>query len=362
MRHHHNRGGVHSSAKKIIFVIFCIALLVVLGILLYIYKQDETERKQYYEALSRQIVEEQRAEKAEAARVAEIRARIPGVVCWGDSLTAGAGGEGITYPKVLSELLSANNYITTTVINMGVGGENTREIMARAGALNIVLTEDMTIPADPIAVQVFFAASDGSKIAILRQGDGGATNVSISGIEGRLSIQQESCTAKEYTYWFTRKTAGGTVVVPSGTQIINDGSYLYTDYIPVVFIGQNGGWDNPASLTEQQQAILDTCGKNKDHFIIIGLTTGEASSREELEATMQSHWGAHYVNLREALCNEELLVNYGVELNAADVKLIDKGVVPEAIRSDGVHFNATGYTIIGNIIYQRIIELGYIER
>lgn len=156
MRHHHNRGGgVHSSAKKIIFVIFCIALLVVLGILLYIYKQDETERKQYYEALSRQIVEEQRAEKAEAARVAEIRARIPGVVCWGDSLTAGAGGEGITYPKVLSELLSANNYITTTVINMGVGGENTREIMARAGALNIVLTEDMTIPADPIAVQVF---------------------------------------------------------------------------------------------------------------------------------------------------------------------------------------------------------------
>ena len=55
-------------------------------------------------------------------------------------------------------------------------------------------------------------------------------------------------------------------------------------------------------------------------------------------------------------------MNYGVELNAADVKLIDKGVVPEAIRSDGVHFNATGYTIIGNIIYQRIIELGYIER
>ncbi len=69
--------------------------MVVLGILLYIYKQDETERKQYYEALSRQIVEEQRAEKAEAARAAEIVSRIPRCPSGAIRRIAGAGGEGI---------------------------------------------------------------------------------------------------------------------------------------------------------------------------------------------------------------------------------------------------------------------------
>ncbi len=42
----------------------------------------------------------------------------------------------------------------------------------------------MTIPADPTMLQVFFAASDGSKIKNLYAVIfGGATNVSISGIE-----------------------------------------------------------------------------------------------------------------------------------------------------------------------------------
>ena len=33
---------------------------------------------------------------------------LPGIVCWGDSLTAGYGGEGVSYPSTLSKLVNEN--------------------------------------------------------------------------------------------------------------------------------------------------------------------------------------------------------------------------------------------------------------
>ena len=56
----------------------------------------------------------------------------PNITCWGDSMTAGAGGGGTTYPAVLQSLLTAAGY-TSTVFNRGVGGENAPTICARAG-------------------------------------------------------------------------------------------------------------------------------------------------------------------------------------------------------------------------------------
>ncbi|WP_290092344.1 hypothetical protein [uncultured Dubosiella sp.] len=38
---------------------------------------------------------------------ASFKESIPGIICWGDSLTAGAGGDGVTYPNVISSELSS---------------------------------------------------------------------------------------------------------------------------------------------------------------------------------------------------------------------------------------------------------------
>ena len=59
---------------------------------------------------------------------------IPGIVCYGDSLTYGSGGEGVSYPSVLEECLRKNR-IYIPVVNMGIGGENTVTIAGRAGAI-----------------------------------------------------------------------------------------------------------------------------------------------------------------------------------------------------------------------------------
>lgn len=334
-------------------------------------KQKADEKAAYYERINREerdrIIARQEAEdaakKAEQERIAAILERIPGIVCWGDSLTAGAGGSGTTYPNVLAKRLADGGYATTVVKNMGVGGESTQGIMARAGALDILLSSELVIPAKREAVQVTFAASNGSGLALLRQGSGGASNVTIKGIEGTLSIQQESYLSKEYSYWFTRKRSGRETVVPAGTQIVNDGSVLYTDYIPVIFMGQNGGWGNdPQQLIQQQQAILDTCGKNQKNFIILGLTSGTAESRRALETAMAEHWGKQYINLREALCNQAWIESFDLKCTDSDIASIQKGEVPQILRTDGVHFNATGYTMIGNLLFDRLVELGFVEK
>ena len=46
--------------------------------------------------------------------------------CWGDSMTAGQGGSGVSYPRVLKELTGF------PVNNFGVSGENTYEIVDRS--------------------------------------------------------------------------------------------------------------------------------------------------------------------------------------------------------------------------------------
>ena len=46
--------------------------------------------------------------------------------CWGDSMTEGYGSDGLTYPDVLGQLTGM------TVRNLGVGGEDSREILKRS--------------------------------------------------------------------------------------------------------------------------------------------------------------------------------------------------------------------------------------
>lgn len=53
------------------------------------------------------------------------------IICWGDSLTYGQGGNDVTYPLVLADML---NY---EVINYGIQGETAKQIAIRAGALTM---------------------------------------------------------------------------------------------------------------------------------------------------------------------------------------------------------------------------------
>ncbi len=372
-----------------IAMILSIVLIVILGVLLVIDGQQNKKLAQELEDAAKQQNLEKKAffeaVKNEHDSDLEIISQyLPGIVCWGDSLTAGAGGNGVTYPKVLQALIVENicqpydlkslfeskyaylveseDYkVDIPVVNMGVGGENTLTIAGRNGAIPFVISEPLEIPAERTSVQVHFTSKDGQNVAPLRQGKAGIDSVTIGGIEGTLSISQESFTSEEYAYYFTRSVSGESKQIEPGTEIVTAASSQYLDYITVIFMGQNGGYADIEDLIRQQRAIIDHQTANQDRFIIVGLHTGTRESRRELEEAMQEEYGEHYINLREYMATQAM-ADAGLEPTAQDRILMEQGSTPASLLlSDALHFNATGYELIGKLVYSKLNTLGYFE-
>lgn len=307
---------------------------------------------------------------------------LPGVVCWGDSLTAGIGGEGITYPLVLQQLIKENildsfnsknivglnhglfknyeyNLGIVPVVNMGVGGEDTKTIMGRNGAMPFHVKNDFQIPANTEPVEINI---DGG--TPLRQGTTGMESVEISGIPGIIDIEQESYMASEYKYYFHRNESGTAVEVKAGTEIITSGSGMYLDYLTIVFMGENGGYADVSELIEQQMAIVGHQTVNAERFIIVGSHTGTEEEKSEFESAMEEEYGDKYINLRAYMSSQGIedvkeILDVEIELTEKDKKMIGQGMTPESLLSDTVHFNQYGYELIGHLIYERMDELGY---
>ncbi len=352
---------LENSGKKFIKIVLAFVIVITLFVMLIFFanqkRAKEEKRLQEYQEI---YVQEQEAirnkEEREAIRIQKILEEIPGIVCWGDSLTAGAGSK-VSYPKALSEKLVNEEYLTTNVINLGVGGENTNAIMARAGAIDIITVNSFTIPEKSTMVEVTFTGLNGTNLVPLKL-NSESFKATISGIEGVLSHEKS-----DGKFYFKRNVQGEEVKVAAKTKIIHEQSQLYKDYIPVIFMGQNGGWNKePSLLINQQQAILDKCGKNRGNFIIIGLTSGDDSSNAKLEAAMEKHWGEHYINLRKTLCDEKVLTDYGIKCTKEDTESMKKGIVPACVRSDEIHYNESGYRILANTVFEKMVSLEYVKK
>ena len=283
---------------------------------------------------------------------------IPEIVCIGDSLTAGTGGEGVSYPSYMEELLWEDS-LYIPVRNLGVGGENTVTIAGRMSALPFKVS-GFTLPADTTPVEISFLAEKNKSIAPLRQGEAGLNPCRIAGVEGRISIEQEDPKSAEYTYYFTRTESGEEVAVEEGTTVETNAKDAYKDGIFIVFMGENGGFDSIEDLVAQQKAILSLQEKNKGKYIVVGITSGTAAERAELEAAMRAEYGERYVNLREYLSSDGVY-DAGIEPTESDLAQMAEGKIPDCLLSDDVHFTKKGYTVIAKKLYAYMMELGYFD-
>ena len=342
--------------KKVQFTILIfltgIALILLLGGL---HKEKIEKNKIAERATAYNIKHKEREEKVNSIEQA-IYKDTPGIIVWGDSLTAGAGGEGTNYPDVLQRSIKTNIY-TIPVINMGVGGEDTPTIMGRAGSVPFVVSS-FTIPKDTSKVEITIKSSNGNNVFPLRQGDNGLNTVTINGITGIITIEQASYTSQESTYYFNRTEPGNSVNIADSTIITSNSWADYQNYIPIVFMGQNGGWnENPEELIAQIKSIL-SMDKWNDKYLVLGLTSGTTESRAVLESAMESEFGNQYINLRKYIVQNGLeIVNF--EATVADINAINEGAIPLSLLSDPIHFNSLGYKVIGQAIYDRMMKLGY---
>lgn len=284
------------------------------------------------------------------------------IVCLGDSLTAGAGGGGTRYTTVLQTLVGSD-YL---VANRGVGGENVPTIAARQGSVPSVLPFDVVLPASAsTTVQV---ATNSTRlhnmlfpeVSISPLLQGNTTNVNpvyVDNIECTLIREGEGTGVN----WSLKRNINGSsdAILKQGTPILMRDAYTYhAPYAAIIFVGQNGGYSSSTeNLIDYQKRIVDFYGTS--NYLILGLTSGTAESREELENAQLASFGNRYVNLRH-LISKYGLIDADLEPTQDDIDAMAVGSIPPSLLFDAVHFNAYGYTVIGKYVNDRLKQLNII--
>ena len=309
------------------------------------------------------------------------------LVCWGDSLTAGAGAENNTaaatavtntlvgkgfedkwsamsrcnYVQMLQTLLGSGY----DVVNCGVGGENIKSILARQGAYPAFIDKSIVLP-----------AAAGNKVQItkdsdlcsmfdrtpnvfpLLQGAGNSVNpVSVEGIPCTLSVTGTNSTRRNY--FLTRiKNADKDIEIPAGTPLIMTGSKAYrnTDFA-ILWCWQNGGYANDEALLSMLKSAVAHISTN--NYIIIGLHSGNQSSRSAQEYALEREFGDKFFNWRRYV-STLALADFGITATAEDEQAMAVGACPKSLLSDAVHLNKAGYMILGYKLYERMTDLGYV--
>lgn len=275
-------------------------------------------------------------------------------MCFGDSLTQGTGGNGISYPSVLKGLVG-DNY---DVINQGSGGENTIAILSRQGSV-ATYVNNITIPSKRTAVKLcqsneYLESNLGTNSLLSIAGDmTGINPCYINGVRGILSKVNDG---NGVYYTFTRSKDGEELVIDRPTRVFFYSTDRYNHSILCLLIGQNGGYSTKEELVEQIRNAIRHNGSDK--YIILGLTTGSNTERAGLEKAMQNAFGLHYLNTRKYLYMYGLS-DANIKPTTQDEDDIKNGIVPNSLRSDSVHLNGKGYTVLGNIVYKKGVELGY---
>jgi lysophospholipase L1-like esterase len=293
--------------------------------------------------------------------IVPINSDIKKVVCWGDSLTTGAGGFGTSYRSVLQDELG-DDY---DIINAGVGGEKSLTIAARQGGIPMYI--DQSIEISSRAVQVVMGSRTNSNmkstyndsmVTPLFQGGGSTINSCfIDSREYNLRWNGAwNAVDGEYTIELI-SSLDAPITIPSKSLIYTSSKQKYRNtHANIFFIGQNGGYSGGLELIDQIKKMIDFSGTS--NYLVIGLhAAGSVSSMMEREVLMEKEFGARYVNIRKYLITNALS-DAGLVATSEDLLAIEQGQCPPQLLYDAVHFNSAGYTVLGKLFAKRFQLLG----
>ena len=199
----------------------------------------------------------------------------PNFVAPGDSMTAGAGGNGTNYTGVLQGLLTAAGH-PGTVKNRGVGGENSVTITARMGGYPfMVLPVAEVIPATTTPFEITLLPINGQMPAPLKQGSLTYTG-RLGAVPGTFSRTESGGVL---TYYFTRATAGSEVVANRPMAMYLDVGIEARGDIYLIWIGQNGP-DTTRAIQDAKALIQQMTALDK-RFLVISKPGGTSAQDAE---------------------------------------------------------------------------------
>ena len=260
------------------------------------------------------------------------------MICWGDSLTAGAGGSGTLYPTVCANELGIFKYRVE-----GYGGESANAIAVRQGGDLLVIP-----PGNVNGTYANLKDAFGTNIGF--RTDLNATII-INGQECNIVKSDGSLVVSGYT--------GSTSAMPLYGRFKNGNK---NGEIVVIWVGQNGASCAGLSGIDARIAVIDSMVSRIGHekYVIIGQSAGTDADNTNDDNKLLAKYGDKFMPVRT------LLVNYGLAINnltatAQDTTDIAAGTVPTSLRSDEVHLNSYGYTAVGKLLADQIRSLGYLN-
>lgn len=280
--------------------------------------------------------------------------KVSQLAAWGDSLTAGEGGDGTTYPDVLSQLSGV------PVFNGGVPGERSGGVAAREdGAPALLTAKGGSIPAQG-GVQVTLA----NNVVVIR--DTGELPGTLMGIHGVLTKDQTTNFGK---YTFTRDQAGQQTQVPPDSPFMTDVGVKYRDAGVLIWAGHNdfrfGGADEVVKNIAAMVKYLNT-----ENYLVLGLTNGTNNGRGTpyydqamgiVNTSLAKTYGPdHYLDVRTWLIKDGLAAA-GQQATSQDQTDIAADIVPTSLRDPKAigHLNSEGYTVLAGYIHDFLHQQGW---
>lgn len=276
------------------------------------------------------------------------------ITVWGDSLTAQGG-----WTDRLATLTGM------TVKNCGTGGENSDTITARQGG-DCMMINNIIIPADktPVTLATYsdggIPTYFGNKCKPLMQGGSEHVNpVCLGNVWGTLAWTGSSYNDASGAWTFTRNYDGEVVAINRPTCMTtqadrnNNGGRAM-----IIFMGQNDVTLDIDALVLNHRRMIDHSNANKT--IVLGLSSGTASSRSAYENRMKQEFGRYFISLRDYL-SKYGLSDAGLSPTSDDTTAMNEGRVPPQLLKDTIHYTDACKTVIGNMLYRKLIELNIIS-
>ena len=391
----------NESRKIIIRNVILFILLVAAAAGLFLAKRIVQKRINAEDALlqaesanQRQELNEARKENLEALQQAyekdleTVREYLPGIVCWGDSLTAGSSGN-VSYPGTLQKYIDAYlcdiyNFASTIegaggypqmdwskftvsipVVNMGSGRESSATILGRSGVSPYVIGKKVEIPAEVESVEIVLKSPDGYDVTPLTAGNAGLNPVVIEGVEGTITRENNGY---KNVYRFTRTEPGEAVTVEKGAEVQSASVDAYRDYLHIVWLGTYDSFTRPEKLVSDTKALLSRQANNPERYLVLGPCAINGSwsttstTMDNIDSAMQQTFGNHYINVRKYLMTDGM-TDAGLSMTKNDSMAVSQGKIPESFRSNasGADLNSVAYKLIGKLVYGRMDALGFFD-
>ncbi|WP_272572452.1 hypothetical protein [Providencia sp. PROV258] len=271
------------------------------------------------------------------------------IVCWGDSMTAGVGGESenVSYPSVLATELNVN------VTKKGYGGQASTDIAVRQGGTQLDITYTGIIPSGSTA-SVSVSPSESYR----------AVQTSYPGnINGNQILMTKSAAGE-----WTLKNEGSEPLEITGKAIFicNEGKDE-REKTAIFWVGRNNPfWNKSEPIFRDIAAMISYLNVSIKRSIVISLCNTSAepkgSSRYnamlDINSRLAQVYGDKFIDVRTYLITKGLS-DAGIAPTTQDVTDISNDIIPNSLRSDDTHLNATGYALVGKYIALQLKNKGW---